>query len=74
MKTTRIHADGSVLLGADAEARGYRAGVSVNVVVLSTGSLLVTFDDTVPLDVAFRPLAGGAAQLALRAKRRRPAD
>lgn len=50
---------------------GYRAGTTVQIVVLSTGSLLVTMDDEQPMDVPFKPLVGGAAQLAARIARSR---
>lgn len=61
-----VRPDGSILLGPDAQRLGFVSGAVVAISRTSAGSLLVVLDDTHPLDVPFRPLVGGAAQLALR--------
>lgn len=59
---------GRLDLGGEANLAGYRVGTPVQIVVLSTGSLLIIVDDEVPLDLPFKPLVGGAAQLAARSR------
>ena len=71
MQTREIEWDGRIALPADLEAIGYRPGVVVRVSVLSTGSLLVTLDDTPVLDLPFKPLTGWAARKALREREAR---
>lgn len=71
MRKAIIGDGGRLDLGGEAAVAGYRAGTTVQIVVLSTGSLLVTMDDEQPMDVPFKPLVGGAAQLAARIARRR---
>jgi len=66
VRKATIGAAGAIVLPDEAVAAGYRPGQVVRVVVLSTGSLLVTLDDEPAYDLQFKPLVGGAAQLAMR--------
>ena len=54
MQTRRVTPEGLLLLGHEAERAGYTAGRVVQVSVLSTGSLLVTLDDT-PVLIEIQP-------------------
>lgn len=51
MFTTWVARDGSLLLGEDAERAGFRPGRAVDVVLLSSGSLLLVPNDRVERDV-----------------------
>lgn len=65
-------ADGSLSLGPDAWAAGFKPGTVVEVIVTRAGSLILSIDDSPPpVDLAFKLLTGGAAQLALRTGRRK---
>lgn len=67
MLTTAIRPDGSILLGDAAAEAGYVPGRLVNVIMSSSGALIIALDESPPaLDVDFRPLVGGAAQVASR--------
>lgn len=71
MFLTVVRSDGAVQLGEAAARAGYRPGTVVQVVMTCTGSLILSIDDSPPpMDVAFTPLTGGAAQLATRNTRR----
>lgn len=60
-----VRQDGSLQLGAHAAAKGYAPGTVVEIIVASSGSLIVAIDQSPPaVDVSFRPLVGGRAQLA----------
>jgi hypothetical protein len=70
MLTTTVRPDGSIALGESAEAVGFAPGRVVNVIMSSSGALIIALDESPPaLDVDFRPLVGGAAQLASRRAR-----
>lgn len=56
MHSREIEWDGRVSLPSDLEVLGYRPGVVVRIVVLSTGSLLVQIDDTPVLDLPSKAL------------------
>lgn len=67
MRRTVVDPDGRLALGDLAERLGFVPGALVEIIVTSAGSLLVCLDRSPPaLDVDFRPLVGGAAQLAAR--------
>lgn len=67
MLTTAVREDGSIALGDAAAGAGYVPGRLVNVIMTGSGALIVALDESPPaLDVDFRPLVGGAAQLASR--------
>lgn len=72
MLTTSVRPDGSIVLGDAAIVAGYVPGRLVNVIMSSSGALIIALDESPPaLDVDFRPLVGGAARLASRRKRDR---
>lgn len=67
MITTVVRPDGSIVLGDAATGAGYVPGQLVNVIMTGSGALIIALDDSPPaIDVDFRPLVGGAAQLASR--------
>lgn len=67
-----VRQDGSLHLGQQAISAGYAPGTVVEIIVASSGSLIVAIDQSAPpMEVNFRPLHGGAAQLAARNDRRR---
>lgn len=68
-----IRSDGSLILGGEARLRaGFQPGAVVEVIITSAGSLILAIDQSPPpVDVSFKPLLGGAAQLAARNARRR---
>lgn len=66
MRKAVIGVGGRLDLGGEANLAGYRVGTAVEIVVLSTGSLLIRMDDEQPMDLPFTPLLGGAAQLVAR--------
>ena len=68
MYRTYVHTNGNVYLGDDAIKRlGFEPGTLVEVVCLSSGNILITKNNTPPTyDTTWRPLEGGAAQLAIR--------
>lgn len=68
MRRAIIAPDGTLALGDQAERLGFRPGVVVEVFPSSSaGVLFVVLDDSPPaIDARYRPLVGGAAQLALR--------
>jgi len=58
MEKAQVDEDGRLDLGVVARAAGYRPGTLVEIVVLSTGSLLITPDDSpVMLEIKIRRLA-----------------
>jgi hypothetical protein len=62
-----VSPSGTLHLGSRAEALGFRPGTLVEVIATSAGSLILAINDSPPsFDVKFRPLEGGAAQLAAR--------
>ena len=54
MRREIVQPNGTLVLGAEARRHGYVPGAVVDVVVLSSGSLLVRLDDSAPLDVPYR--------------------
>lgn len=59
MEKGRVNDNGTLDLGVVARAAGYRPGTWVEIVVLSTGSVLITQDDSpVLLELKLRKLAG----------------
>lgn len=72
MRRTVIDASGLLDLGDQAHAAGYRPGAVVDVVRLSTGSLLVTLTDEPVIDLPpLKPLKPKGRQPALAAGRQR---
>jgi hypothetical protein len=70
---TRVSSSGEIQLGGDARLRaGFAAGTLVEVIVTSSGSLIIAIDQSPPpLDARFRPVTGRAgAALAQRTRRR----
>lgn len=71
MIRTHVLPSGLVDLGDQARELGFTRGVVIEVIPTSAGSLLVVLDHSPPtLDATWRPLYGGAAQLAARNARR----
>jgi hypothetical protein len=67
----QVRSDGTIQLGEAAQRAGFRPGVLVEIILTSSGSLILALDDSPPpIDVSFKPLVGGAAQLAARNARR----
>lgn len=72
MRRTVITSQGAVQLGEEAQAAGYGPGAVVDVVRLSTGSLLVTLTDEPVIDLPpLKPLKPKGRQPALAAGRQR---
>lgn len=62
MHKTAVTSLGYVYLGDDAESLGFEPGALVSVVRLSTGSFLITLDDTDQLAYESRVLARASAR------------
>lgn len=58
MILTTVLPYGRVALGPDAEDVGFVEGALIQIVVLSTGSVLIRLDDTPPLEVPYRRQLG----------------
>lgn len=65
MRREIVQPNGTLVLGVEARRLGFLPGAVVDVVVLSTGSLLVRLDDSPPLDVPYRRGLGARALAAL---------
>lgn len=64
---TTVQSQGTINLGPSAWAAGFEPGAVVEVIVTRAGSLIVAIDTSPPpMDVSFKPLTGGRAQLAAR--------
>jgi hypothetical protein len=72
VRRTTINAHGLLDLGDQAHAAGYGPGAVVDVVRLSTGSLLVTLSDEPVIDLPpVKPVTAGRRHRPLAAGRRR---
>jgi len=70
-RKTHVLPSGLVDLGDRARELGFVRGAVIEVIPTSAGSLLVVLDPSPPtVDVHWKPLYGGAAQLAARNARR----
>lgn len=66
MIVATVRDGGWLQLGERAEHLGFKPGAAVQIIVSSSGSLILALDDSPPLEVPFRALEGGAAQAAAR--------
>ena len=71
-RKTTVLPSGLVDLGDRARELGFVRGAVIEVIPTSAGSLLVVLDHSEPVyDASWKPLEGGAAQLAARNARKR---
>ena len=64
MHKAAVRADGSLLLGQQAERLGFAPGVVVEVIATRAGTLILAVDQSPPpIDAPFRPIRGGGIQL-----------
>jgi len=56
MRKATISSSGHIDLGTEAHLAGYRAGMVVRIILLSTGSLLIQLDDEPTIEAPYRRL------------------